>query len=184
MAIAQRISGPGRPSNRAAIVVVAVLLVMFVPALIVFQPRPPAAGYSTFLADVQAGKVTSVVQSGSVLEVAAKSGTYEVVVPDVLTDVFGDVRRAASRTGAATPSFTLQSAPDTSWVGVMLSALLPLALVLALGVLVLLVVVRSSRRLAPGGLIERLREVEEAHRIGLISDEERDRRRTRIIDDA
>ena len=184
MAIARRISGPGRPSNRIALVVVAVLLVVFVPALIIFQPEPPTAGYSTFLGDVQAGNVTSVVQTGPRLEVTAKGGAYEVTVPGQLTDVFGDVGRAASRTGTATPAFTVRSVPDTSWVAVLLSALLPLALVLALFVLSVLVVVRSSRRGAPGGLIERLREVEEAHRIGLISDDERDRKRTRIIDDA
>ena len=55
-------------------------------------------GYSEFLNDVAAGSVDKVVQQGTTLTVTDTSGAITtVVVPTVLTDVYGDIQTAADR---------------------------------------------------------------------------------------
>jgi cell division protease FtsH len=90
-------------------------------------------GYSQFLSDVQAGRVTSVEQQGDTLTVKINDATnpYTVTVPSVLTQVLNDMVAAA-----ATGHVTLKSdvykavpAPDTSWVGLLLTGLLPLIVI-------------------------------------------------------
>jgi hypothetical protein len=51
-------------------------------------------------------------------------------------------------------------------------------------VLVLIVVIRPARAHGARSLTGRLRELDEAHRAGLISDDERVQRRARILDEA
>ena len=54
---------------------------------------PTTTGYSQFLQDVQSGTVEKVTQQGTTLTVETTSNppkTYTVVVPTVLTDVFGE----------------------------------------------------------------------------------------------
>jgi cell division protease FtsH len=98
--------------------------------------NPTTTGYSQFLQDVQSGTVEKVTQQGTTLTVETTSNppkTYTVVVPTVLTDVFGDMQKAAA---AATPPvdlganiFTANQAPDTSWLGLLLTAVLPLLII-------------------------------------------------------
>ena len=56
-------------------------------------------GYSKFLADVQANKVTTVVQQDEQsLTVTTKDGqTYTTIIPSVLTDVNADIAAAAKK---------------------------------------------------------------------------------------
>jgi cell division protease FtsH len=93
-------------------------------------PSTPV-GYSKFLADVQAGDVTEVVQQGETLTVRAEGRSYTVVVPSVLINVLEDMQ-AAARAGNQTLSadvFTAEPAPDTSWFGLLLTGLLPLLVI-------------------------------------------------------
>jgi cell division protease FtsH len=93
-------------------------------------PSTPV-GYSKFLADVQAGDVTEVIQQGETLTVKAEGRSYTVVVPSVLINVLEDMQ-AAARAGNQTLSadvFTAEPAPDTSWFGLLLTGLLPLLVI-------------------------------------------------------
>jgi cell division protease FtsH len=91
-----------------------------------------AVGYGTFLDHVKNGQVEQVTQKQDTLEVTAKDNTkYTVVIPTVLTDVLGDMRQAAADGGKTfDPTiFAAEQAPDTSWVGLVLTGLLPLILI-------------------------------------------------------
>jgi cell division protease FtsH len=89
-------------------------------------------GYGTFLNNVAAGRVAEVEQQGDTLTVRPREGTpYTVTVPSVLTDVLDDMRDAAARGGVAfDPSiFGARPAPDTGWIGLALTGLLPLLII-------------------------------------------------------
>jgi cell division protease FtsH len=90
-------------------------------------------GYSKFLSDVQEGTVTKVTQQGSTLTVntSGTPPTYTVTVPGLLTDVYGDMQEAAEKGGKQLSAdiFTAQPAPDTSWLGLLLTAVLPLLII-------------------------------------------------------
>jgi cell division protease FtsH len=95
---------------------------------------PTARGYSQFLADVQAGKVVKVEQQGSTLTVDTQNptGQYEVTVPSVLTKVYPDDMQAAAKAGGQTLKddiFKVLPAPDTSWLGILVTAVLPLLII-------------------------------------------------------
>jgi cell division protease FtsH len=116
--------------------VVMLLLVIGVVALLYMfllqTPSPTTVGYSEFLADVQSGQVNKVVQTDQTLEVTTSDGTtYTTVVPSVLTDVFGDMTAAASAGGQTLPPsiYSAEKAADTSWLGLVLTGLLPLLLI-------------------------------------------------------
>jgi cell division protease FtsH len=90
--------------------------------------------YSQFLSDVQAGKVEKVIQQSDTLSVDLKGGTpnqpdYTVTVPGVpgLHDVYKDIQTAAASN--PTPVYEIKPAPDTSWVGLLLTGLLPLLVI-------------------------------------------------------
>ena len=91
----------------------------------------PQVGYSEFYADVQAGEVTKVVQEGETLTVTTKDNkTYTVVVPNSITgDVFQDIKAAADQGGVPAPPFTRSPTADTSWIGLLLTGLLPLLVI-------------------------------------------------------
>ena len=90
-------------------------------------------GYSQFLADTAADKVDSVVQQGETLTVKLKSppNTYTVTVPSVLTQVLNDMVAAAKANNITLNSaiFKAEPAPDTSWLGLLLTGLLPLLVI-------------------------------------------------------
>ena len=71
----------------------------------------------------------SVVQQEQVLTVTKPDGSYTTIVPGILTDVFGDCRRPRPRAASRRPSFAGKPAPDTSWLGLILTGLLPLILI-------------------------------------------------------
>jgi hypothetical protein len=185
MAIAQRMRQPVLPP--VLIGIAAIVLVLGVAALMftwISSPSASTVGYSQFLSDVEAGHVTQVVQTGTTLEVSARQGDYQVTLPTILTDVYGDIESAAAAGDAALPLFIAQPAPDTSWIGLVLTALLPFGLLLVALVFVVLFVVRPARASGARTLTGRLRELDEAHRAGLITDQERARQRARILDEA
>jgi cell division protease FtsH len=91
-------------------------------------------GYSAFLADVQGGNVTSVVQQGDTLTVKSNKPptNYTVTVPNVLTQVFPDMLAAAKAGSNVTlppDVYKAEPAPDTSWLGLLLTGLLPLLVI-------------------------------------------------------
>ncbi len=90
-------------------------------------------GYSQFLSDVGGDKVDSVVQQGETLTVKLKgaSTTYTVTVPSVLTQVLNDMVAAAKTNNVTLSSsiFKAEPAPDTSWLGLLLTGLLPLLVI-------------------------------------------------------
>jgi cell division protease FtsH len=95
--------------------------------------QPTSTGYSAFLADVKEGDVTKVTQQGTTLTVQAENPTrtYTVIVPTVLTDVYGDMQEAAREGNQELSAevFTATPAPDTSWLGLLLTAVLPLLII-------------------------------------------------------
>ncbi len=97
------------------------------------SPTTPI-GYSQFLNDVKSGNVTEVVQQGDTLTVKSKGTppTYTVTVPNILTQVFPDMLAAAKTGDNVTLPPTIykaEPAPDTSWLGLLLTGLLPLLVI-------------------------------------------------------
>ena len=95
--------------------------------------QPVTTGYSQFLGDVANGEVAEVTQQGTTLTVKKEGGntTYTVTVPTILTDVWGDMQKAAEGTNLTlSPGiFKATPAPDTSWLGLLLTAVLPLLII-------------------------------------------------------
>ena len=185
MAIAQRIRQPVPPPILVGLGVVA--LVLGVATLLytwIGAASPSTAPYSQFLGDVEKGRLSQVVQSGMTLEASGPYGVYQVTVPTILTDIHGDIEAAAAAGGTAPPLFTAQPAPDSTWLGMGVTALLPLGSLLVALVFVVLFVVRPARVAGPRTLTGRLRALDDARRAGLITDEEQARQRARILDEA
>ena len=90
------------------------------------------AAYSTFYDDVKAGKVQTVSQDGETLTVTPKTGSpYTVVVPNSITgDVYSDMQKASLAGSQDTaPTYTKKATADTSWIGLLLTGLLPLIVI-------------------------------------------------------
>jgi cell division protease FtsH len=92
------------------------------------------SGPGSFLEDVQTGKVHKVVQQGETLSVdlAPPEGErpdYTVTVPNVLTQVSQDIAATATAADIEPPIFEPRPAPDTSWIGLLLTGLLPLLVI-------------------------------------------------------
>ena len=117
--------------------IVMLVLVVGTAALLFtwIQSTSPAkqVGYSQFLSDVQAGNVTSVTQQGETLTVTAKGATtYTVTVPaPVVTKVLDDMQAAAKNNNVVLgPNiYAADPTPDTSWLGLLLTGLLPLLVI-------------------------------------------------------
>ena len=116
------------------------VLVMGVSALLYTwlgaSSQTPTVGYGAFLSKVQSGEVKTVSQKGNTLDVTATSGTpgtYTVNLPDLptLTNVQADMQAATERGGKTwDPSiYSAEPAPDNSWIGLVLTGLLPLLII-------------------------------------------------------
>ncbi len=114
-----------------------VMLVLIIGTLVLLwtwlsSSTPNATvGYSQFLNDVQAGKVQKVEQQQTTLTVQTSGGTYTVTVPTVLTQVYPDmlVAAKAGNQNLASDVFKAKEAPDTSWLGILITGLLPLIVI-------------------------------------------------------
>ena len=117
--------------------IVMVVLVLGTAALLFtwINASTPAVpvGYSQFLSQVAAGQVQSVTQEGDLLTVKSSvpPGSYTVVVPSILTQVFNDMVLAAEKGGHPLDPMVFKAvkAPDTSWLGLLLTGLLPLLII-------------------------------------------------------
>jgi len=90
------------------------------------------SGYGEFINAVKTGQVASVVQKDQMLEVTGTKGEkYTVVVPSILTDVYKDMTTAATESGKTLDpkAYSAQQAPDNSWLGLVLTGLLPLIVI-------------------------------------------------------
>jgi cell division protease FtsH len=92
------------------------------------------SGPGSFLAQVQAGQVDKVIQEGERLSVFEKDKdatkpTYTVTIPNLLTQVSQDMAAAAQAGGVAQPIYDPKPAPDNSWIGLVLTGLLPLIII-------------------------------------------------------
>ncbi|MEO7665259.1 MAG: ATP-dependent metallopeptidase FtsH/Yme1/Tma family protein, partial [Candidatus Limnocylindrales bacterium] len=94
---------------------------------------PSATGYGEFLGQVQQGQVETVTQRGETLTVKLKGSetTYSVVVPSILTQVYPDIKAAAEAGNQTFDSkiYTAEQPPDNSWIGLLLTGLLPLLVI-------------------------------------------------------
>jgi cell division protease FtsH len=88
-------------------------------------------GYSQFLANVAADKVQTVEQQNQTLTVTPKptGPTYTVVVPSILTQVYQDMKAAAGDRPLAADIYKAKEAPDTGWLSIIITGLLPLILI-------------------------------------------------------
>ena len=91
-------------------------------------------GYGTFLNSIAAGEVKAVEQEQQVLTVTPKDSgkpKYTVVVPTVLTNVLEDIHEATVDGGQEWDRsiYGAKQAPDTSWIGLLLTGLLPLLVI-------------------------------------------------------
>ncbi|HET9853043.1 MAG TPA: AAA family ATPase, partial [Candidatus Limnocylindrales bacterium] len=94
------------------------------------------SGPGSFLEQVEKGQVSRVVQSGETLNVFDNTKkptdtepSYTVTVANVLVDVGSDIREAAAKGSKAEPTFDPKPAPDNSWIGLVLTGLLPLLII-------------------------------------------------------
>jgi cell division protease FtsH len=95
---------------------------------------PTQDGYFKFLNDVKNGQVGKASQDGETVTVTLKdNSTYSVVVPNaIMTDVASDMTKWAALGNQPLPSdgsFFRKPTPDTSWIGLLLTGLLPLLVI-------------------------------------------------------
>ncbi len=97
------------------------------------SPSSPDIAYSAFLDNVGKGQVQEVIHQGDTLTVTPTGGgkPYTVNVPNLLTQVYQDMQAAAKDTGKTLPAdvYKVKPAPDTSWIGLLLTGLLPLLVI-------------------------------------------------------
>jgi cell division protease FtsH len=91
-------------------------------------------GYGQFLSDVTDDEVEKVTQQGDVLTIKKRDDTtYTVNIPPLptLTNVLADMRDAAESDGGTfDPNiYSADRTPDNSWVGLLLTAVLPLLVI-------------------------------------------------------
>jgi cell division protease FtsH len=94
----------------------------------------PSIGYSQFLAYVTDNKVSSVIQQGETLTVTGTTSppTYTVTVPTpIVTKVLDDMVLAAKNGNYQLKPdvYKADPTPDTSWLGLLLTGLLPLLVI-------------------------------------------------------
>ena len=116
--------------------IVMIVLVLGTAALlftwITTSTPAPTVGYSQFLNDVAAGSVEKVVQESDTLTVTGTDKKIvSVVVPGVagLTNVWSDMVAAAAPKELPANIYEAKPVPDTSWLGLLLTGLLPLLVI-------------------------------------------------------
>ncbi len=99
-------------------------------------PKMAYSGPNSFLEQVEKGTIGKVVQSGETLSVFNKpvddkdtEPDYVVPIANVLVSVRQDIGAAAEKGGVAEPTLETRPAPDNSWIGLVLTGLLPLLII-------------------------------------------------------
>jgi ATP-dependent Zn protease len=170
-------------SGRIVLSLIGLILGVAVLLVVANAPRSPSAperGYSAFLDDVAGGRVQRVVQHGQTLTVDENGTTYSVVVPSVVTNVYLDMQYAAEESSRTLPAdiYSAEIEPDTSWIGLLLTGLLPL---LVIGGFIVLMLRAARRAPQPFSLQARLAQLEEARKAGQLSAEEYETKRAEIL---
>ncbi|MEP6638113.1 MAG: AAA family ATPase, partial [Chloroflexota bacterium] len=118
---------------RNGIVMLALVVVALAVVFTVITSSSPAlaTGYSAFLDDVKAGKVINVTQEGSKLTVKTNTTPYDVIVPNILTQVWQDMKTAADAGGKplGREIYTVKDAPDNGWISILITGLLPILII-------------------------------------------------------
>jgi cell division protease FtsH len=110
-----------------ALVVVALAVVI---TLVTQSSASPDKPYTDFLNEVKAGNVKGIIQEGSKLTVTPADGAqYTVVVPGLLADALPDIQAAATAGGKPTPKLEAKPPADTSWLGLIITGLLPILII-------------------------------------------------------
>ena len=118
---------------RNGIVMLALVVVALAVVFTLVSGNSPnqSVNYSVFLGDVQKGIVTEVTQEGSTLTVKKNDGkTYTVTVPGLLANqVLPDMKAAAAEGNKPLPTFGAKPAPDTGWISILVTGLLPILII-------------------------------------------------------
>jgi cell division protease FtsH len=113
-----------------ALVVVALAVVITLVTQSNTAPDRAYSGSNSFLEDVKAGNVASIIQEGSKLTVTTKSNeTYTVVVPGLLAEALPDITTAAQSGNQPVPKLIAKPPADTSWLGLIITGLLPILII-------------------------------------------------------
>ena len=95
----------------------------------------PYLGPDSFITDLGAGDIAKIVQQGETLTITLKTNTtptqpdYTVNVANVLAQVQQDIMKTVADAEVPTPIYEAKPAPDTSWIGLLLTGLLPLLVI-------------------------------------------------------
>jgi cell division protease FtsH len=117
---------------RNGIVMLALVVVALAVVYTLVSTTSPTVDhpYSAFLNDVKQGAVTKITQEGSKLTVEKQDqGTYTAIVPGLLADAYPEVAAAAKDGNKGVPEYTAKLPPDTSWLGIIVTGLLPLLII-------------------------------------------------------
>jgi cell division protease FtsH len=117
---------------RNGIVMLALVVVALAVVYTLVSTTSPTADhpYSAFLNDVKQGAVTKITQEGSKLTVEKQDhSTYTAIVPGLLADAYPEVAAAAKDGNKGVPEYTAKLPPDTSWLGIIVTGLLPLLII-------------------------------------------------------
>jgi len=119
--------------NGIVMLVLVVGTVALLAAVLITPSAGLTKGYSEFLQNVQSGQVNNVTQQDLTLTVNKSQSVpgYTVVVPSPLTNVYQDMQAAAAKGGQKLPDtvYTVIPAPDTSWLGLVITAVLPIIVI-------------------------------------------------------
>jgi cell division protease FtsH len=118
---------------RNGIVMLALVVVALAVVFTLVSGNSPSTSkdYSVFLSEVQKGEIKSVTQEGSTLAVTPNTGPqYSVTVPGLLANqVYPDMQTAAEKGAKSVPTFGAKPAPDTGWISILVTGLLPILII-------------------------------------------------------
>jgi cell division protease FtsH len=118
---------------RNGIVMLALVVVALAVVFTLVSGNSPSTSkdYSVFLSEVQKGEIKSVTQEGSTLAVTPNPGPqYSVTVPGLLANqVYPDMQTAAEKGAKSVPTFGAKPAPDTGWISILVTGLLPILII-------------------------------------------------------
>jgi ATP-dependent Zn protease len=151
-------------------------------------------GWGEFLHNVSLGQVAKVVQQDTTLTITATDGsTYAVTAPGfpgVNADYLKDVRAAAAEGGTTfdARNYSVEPTPNNSWVGLVITGLVPLVVIVGFILLAMRQVSKRKPDPAPPAALssspaDRLRRLEDARDSRLITDEEYAAKRAQILDE-